>query len=194
MARITVSLLVLILILAAFWLFAPKKQPIPLAAIGAKGSESWHDFSAPQDKFKIRLPSLPHHATETVEDPQTHEKRLYDFFLASKEDGTIFAVNTIRFPEKKEGAAYDQQFLRNFIQQMLLSNPLNKIKSMNDSTLKGNQAIDFKVENAEVTIDGKAFFDENTLYILSATARNDRPIAPEYATFIDSFQLPEKKH
>ena len=73
-----------------------------------------------------------------------------------------------------------------------MSNPQNKIKSIEVNSFRNGKALDFKVENAEVTIDGKAFFDDNTLYILSTTARNEHHDAQEYDQFIDSFRLPSK--
>lgn len=198
MTRAITSLIILALILAGFWFFYPRSQPAVVtgsqtsgsSAVGSQANEKWHDFTAPQGKFHVRLPALPHHATETVKDSETQENRLYDFFLASKGDGTIFAVNTITFPEKKEG--YDEAFLRNFMQQMLTSNPMNKVKSMEAKPYHNHQALDFKVENAEVTIDGKAFFDDNTLYILSTTARNDIHNSQEFENFTNSFELAPK--
>jgi hypothetical protein len=194
MTRTIVALLALCLILAGLWLFLPKSQNSLAQMEHASREEVWHDFTPSQGQFRIKLPSLPHHATETVEDASTHEKRLYDFFLASKDDGTIYAVNTINFPKKSQENPYNEDFLRNFIQQMLLSNPVNKVKTMEVKPFRSIKALDFKVENAEVTIDGKAFFDDNTLYILSTTARNEHQNGPEFSTFIDSFQiLPKEK-
>jgi len=190
MTRVLSTLIILGLILAGFWFFYPRNQPA-LTTVAESNRETWLDFKAPQNKFSIKFPGLPHHAAETVEDPSTHEKRLYDFFLSSKDDGTIYAVNTITFP-KKNPSPYNEDFLRDFIQQMLASNPLNKIRSLEVKPFRNNRALDFKVENAEVTIDGKAFFDDNTLYILSTTARNDHHDGQEYALFLDSFQLPPK--
>ncbi len=194
MTRTIAALLAVCVILAGLWFFVPRSHP-PLAQVAGETwnrSETWHDFKAPQGKFQVKLPSLPHHATETIEDSITHEKRLYDFFLSSKDDGTIYAVNTIVFPANKQPSTYNEDFLRDFIQQMLVSNPLNKIKTIEVNPFRGGNALDFKVENAEVTIDGKAFFDDNTLYILSTTARNDHPNGQEFKTFIDSFSLPQK--
>lgn len=188
MTRIISLLVILGLILAGFWFFYPKNHPT-VAGV-AQAEDVWHDFTAPQGKFRVKLPALPHHATETVKDSETKENRLYDFFLSSKDDGTIFAVNTITFPEK--AGAYDEAFLRNFMQQMLTSNPSNKVKSMEVKPFQNHQALDFIVENAEVTIDGKAFFDDNTLYILSTTARNDIHNSQEFENFTSSFELAPK--
>lgn len=191
MTRFLSSLLILLLIVAGLWFFYPRQQSVNVNVAQSENSnQKWLDFSHPQRKFQIKFPSLPHHATETIEDPATHEKRLYDFYLASKDDGTIYAINAITFPENKQ---YDEEYLRNFVQQMLMSNAQNKIKSLELSPFRKGKALDFKVENAEVTIDGKAFFDDNTLYILSTTARNDHHDAQEFEQFIDSFQLPKGK-
>ena len=188
MTRAISALVILGLILGAFWLFYPRNEPsLPKVA---QSNDRWNDFTAPQGKFRIMMPGLPHHATETIEDNETHEKRLYDFFLASKNDGTIYAVNTIAFPEKK--GPYNEEFLRNFLQQMLTSNSMNKVKSMEVKPYHNHQALEFKVENAEVTIDGKAFFDDNTLYILSTTARNDLHNSQEFENFTNSFELGAK--
>jgi hypothetical protein len=190
MTRFASLLLILLLILGGVWWLYPRKH-LESATL-ANTNQNWHDFTAPQGKFRARLPSLPHHATETVEDPKTHEKRLYDFFISSKDDGTIYAINTINFPEKKQPTDYNDDFLRTFILQMLMNNPQNKIKTLEVKPFRSANALDFKIENAEGTVDGKAFFDDNTLYILSTTARQDRYNGQEFSLFIDSFQLPLK--
>jgi hypothetical protein len=192
MTRTISILIILVLIAGGFWFYAKQRPSVDIANDQTSNSKPWHRFTAPQGKFTVSVPSLPHHATETKEDPETHTKRIYDFYLSSKDNGTIYTINTIAFPPKEAGGEYDETFLRDFVQKMLSSNPENKIIKMDVKPFRNKKALDFKVENAEVTIDGKALFDDNILYILSTTSRNDQRDESEFHQFIDSFQLPSK--
>ena len=50
------------------------------------------------------FPNMPHHATEMKEEKPEQEKKEYNLFVSSKEDGTLFSIYLISFPEKKKGA------------------------------------------------------------------------------------------
>ena len=100
MTRMVSALLALFLLFLGFWFFYPRHQH-EIVPVAQASMTTWHDYTSPQGKFHIKFPSLPHYATETLEDPATHEKRLYDFYLSSKDEGTIYAVNMITFPEKR---------------------------------------------------------------------------------------------
>ena len=121
------------------------------------------------------LPNLPHDASENYNEPKTNETRKYDLFVSSKPDGTLFTVYLITFPETKN-AKPGTDYLQNFIQEMLSSNPNNKIKTLKSVSYKKGSAVDFTVENQDATIEGKAFMKDSTVYVLSMTSKNEKHI------------------
>lgn len=152
----------------------------------------WQEFTAPLGQFKVLLPNLPHHATEAYRELKSNEMRQYDLFVSSKEDGTLFTVYLISFPEKKTFKS-DPDYLTNFIKEMLNSNPNNKIKSIKSVPYKKGSAVDFNVENQDATIEGKAFMKDNTVYVLSTTSKNENRNKKEFDFFINSFELGAKQ-
>ena len=73
---------------------------------------------------------------------------------------------------------------------MLNSNPKNVIKDLKAAPYRGMDTVDFKVQNNEDTsIDGKAFIKDNTVYVLSTTAKNSNRNQEEIDYFINSFVL-----
>jgi hypothetical protein len=131
---------------------------------------------------------MPHHATEMKAEKPEQEKKEYNLFVSSKEDGTLFSIYLITFPDKKI-LERDKDFLMGFIKEMLNSNPNNIIKDLKATPYRGMDTVDFKVQNEDTTIDGKAFIKENTVYVLSTTAKNVNRSQNEIDYFIGSFVL-----
>lgn len=190
------ALLIMVVGLAFFMYFSTNMRPDsalkPVSeTLVPPNIETWHEFSAPEGQFKVLLPTLPHHAQEAYKEIKTNEMRQYDLYISSKEDGTLYTVYLISFPEDKTISS-QEEFLKSFINEMLAVNPKNKIKSMEPTIYQDGKAIDFAVENEDVTIDGKAFMNGKTLYVLSSTTKNDNRNQKEFAFFINSFQLGKK--
>lgn len=155
-----------------------KETPAPFA--------DWHLFDAPSGKFRVMLPTLPQHATQSNKDKKTDEVRHYDMYVAEKLDGSIFMVSLITFPNSKEAPEMIQKTVVN---DLLASNPSNQLKNMKVGEYKKFKTIDFAIENNEMTIHGMTFVDGATLYLLSAIFRNSAYNPEEYEYFIKSFEL-----
>lgn len=150
--------------------------------------EKWHEFTAPEGQFKVLMPSLPHHAKESNQEFKSNEMRLHELYVANKDDGTLFTVYLITFPERKK-AELNSGFLLKFIKEMLSSNQDNKIQNIEPVTFNKSNAVDFSVENNQAMVDGKAFIKDNTVYVLSTTAKIDNRNKKEFEFFINSFEL-----
>lgn len=148
----------------------------------------WHDFKAPSGKFNVRLPVLPQHATQTIVDPKTKLPRFYDMYVAQGNNGTIFMVSLIKFPE---GFKESPEFLqKTIVSDMVASNPQNQLKNMKISQFQKQQALDFTIENSEMTVAGKTFMKGPILYLLSGIFNKEAFEPAEYDFFINSFDLP----
>lgn len=156
----------------------------PLANV----KEHWHHYASPKGDFHVMFPNMPHHANEMKTESQNQEKKEYEVFVSSKEDGTLFSIYLITFPDKKT-LEKDKDFLVGIIKDMLSSNPKNVIKDLKTAPYRGIDTVDFKVLNDDTAIDGKAFVKNNTVYVLSATAKNSNRNQEEIDYFIGSFVL-----
>jgi hypothetical protein len=190
----SLAILVCVLVLGIFLmdLFKPKQESTQ-EVIGQNQTlpdhiEDWYEFTAPEGTFKVLMPGLPHHATESNQESKSNEMRHHELYVASKEDGTLFSVYLVTFPQRKK-EELNPEFLLSFIKEMLDSNQTNKVQYVKPITFNKINAVDFSVENQEAMIDGKAFFKDNTLYVLSTTAKMDRRNKKEYEFFVNSFQL-----
>lgn len=148
----------------------------------------WLEFTAPQGSFKVLMPGLPHHATESNQEFKNDEMKHHELYVANKENGTLFSIYLITFPQRNK-EELNPEFLLNYIKEMLNSNQSNKIEYVKPMTFNKMSGVDFSVENQEAMIDGKAFFKDNTLYVLSTTAKLDQRNKKEYEFFVNSFQL-----
>lgn len=148
----------------------------------------WHEFNAPSGEFKVLIPGLPHHAKESNQEFNNNETRNYELYVANKDDGTLFSIYLITFPQRKN-EEMTPDFLLNFITDMLNTNQSNKIQFVKSAIFNKMSAVDFSVESHDAMIDGKAFVRDNTLYVLSTTAKTDHRNKKEYEFFVNSFHL-----
>lgn len=149
--------------------------------------QNWHEFSAPLAKFKVLVPVLPQHGTDTLNDPKTQETRKYDIYVSEKDDGTIFMISMITMMNGE--AKLDKNTLTTVMNDILAASPNNKLKIMKMGTYKQYPALDFSIENDQVNIDGKAFLVGNTLYLLTSVAKIINYKKQEFEFFVNSFQL-----
>ena len=162
-----------------------EKQPTNLTAFDF---QNWHEFSAPSGTFKVLLPSLPQRATENVDDPKTQEKRKYDMYVAEQDNGTIFMISLISFPDLVSREE-EYEILKQIMNDMIASNQSNKLNTMEEGEYKGHPSIDFSIENGELTIDAKSFIVNEILYVLTRIVKSKNYTRDEFLFFINSFEL-----
>ena len=181
---------------AIIWFTQTKDLPQTLDSPNKLHSSTttWRKYVAPKGQFSVLLPSLPHHATDMVNEPITHEVRQYEMFLAKKDDGTVYSINLISFPAKKT-IKEEEKDLEKLVNELLSSNPNNKVKNVLKSQFRENKAIDFSVEADQMSMSGKAFLKDSTLYVLSTSAaKTNNSNTQEFNFFINSFQLAPGAH
>lgn len=153
--------------------------------------QKWKEFSPPSNKFKVLFPAVPQHAQEKLQDPNTKENRQYEMYVSEKDDGTIFMISAITMLDNTN-PKIDDTVLKNVINDLLASNPKNKVNKIEKGTYKGNSSLEFSIRNDQVNIDGRAFLVGNTLYILTSAAKIENYHKPEFDLFANSFELQPK--
>ena|GEM_PF-5734150 len=189
MGRGAIILGILAVMAGAFWFYNERRESLapqeaaPVGTIKAQMSP-WTEYTAPLGQFKVLLPSHPHHSRVS------HDNKDYEIFLSPQNEGTLYSINLISFPEKEAAdAAKDPQFLEKALSEMLKSNPQNEIKDMRKGQYQNAEAFDFTVASQGLQIKGKAFLVGNTLYVLSTSTPDGGAKPQEFDFFIKSFQL-----
>lgn len=180
MGRGLMILALLAIVAASFWYYNQEHKISPqLPETGTINAQTlpWTEYIAPLGQFKVLLPTHPHHSREA------RNEKNYEIFLAPKDEGTLYSINLITFPEK-EGKDLEKS-----LNDMLKSNPKNLIKEMRKGKFNNDNAYDFTVSSQGTQISGKAFLVGNTLYVLSATTQDGASNPQEFDFFIRSFQL-----
>ena len=94
----------------------------------------------------------------------------------------------ISFPGKPS-SVLDNEFLQNLIKEMLTTNPKNQIKDLKTSEWHKGKAVDFDLENEGASVNGKAFIEGDTVYVLSVATTPEFANPQEFNFFVNSFQL-----
>jgi hypothetical protein len=189
MARLISWILGLLILLGAiyWWRTTQDRDDSLRAKQHAMNFTDWHEYTDPDNQFKVRLPTLPHEAQQNVADPKTKDLLNYQIFVSPREDGSIYSISIIEFPHK-EGVKYDDEFIKEYLDHMFKSNPKNTIKQFDMANFRQRRALNFRVENAEANVFGKAFLDGKTLYVLSLTTTPEQQ-AEDFDYFVNSFEL-----
>lgn len=181
---------VIVAIIACFLIvrYTMNSNDSPSAAGSPILKNDWIDFTAPSGNFKVKLPTLPQHATKNLVDPKTNEVKNYNMFVAQRPDGTTYMINLTTYPAMKEQSGNEER-LKEIVDELVIANPNNKVKSIQPSHFQNLKAIDFSIENGEMNIDGKAFMQDKTLYLLTMIANKTNYSSKDSDFFINSFQL-----
>lgn len=145
----------------------------------------WREFKAPKGAFEALFPTIPQHASQTVKDPKTGQVRNYDMYVAQRSNGTALMVSLIEFPGYTGSL---EELKKTIVNDMLVSNPQNQLKSMTVGMYKLFPTIDFVIINQTTVINGRIFSDGNVIYLLSGIFNNAFFNQEEYDHFINSFE------
>ena len=159
-----------------------------LTADTLSNDTQWHNFTSPSGKFKAFFPARPQHATDTLNDTNHPGPRYYDMYVAEKSDGTMFMISSITFLDK-DAPAPDKSFLSQLMDDMVKTNENNQLKKSEEVDYLGHPALNFTIESNQVTVDGRAFIQDKTLYLLSMVAKNPDYSKKDFDFFVKSFEL-----
>lgn len=148
----------------------------------------WREFSYPAGHFKVLLPGMPQHVSDTVEDPTTKEARKYDTVATATNNGNALMISVISF-ETPGQAKETEESLKAAVIDMLARNKANKVKTMKMGTFHGKPALDFSMNSGELLIEGKVVAHNDAIYILSMLNQKEPFNTKEYDFFINSFNF-----
>lgn len=169
--------------------------PVAASSNGIKNEarfQDWHDFTPPSGKFRIKFPTLPQHATEKLDDPDTKEPRQYEMYVSEAENGTVHMISVITMLDQPN-ITINEEVLSKVVKDLMANNPKGKIKDIKMSKYQNYPSLDFSLENEEVNIDGQAILVANTLYLLTTLSKAENPQKEEHQYFLNSFNLLDLK-
>jgi len=152
--------------------------------------QDWHEFSGRDGRFHVLVPQLPQHVAKNVHDEKLGQKLLYNVYTSEHSNGSLYTVLLITYPEPLDLAQQDEQ-LQAVVDRLMKGNKDNRLKLRTISKFHGFDALDLALENNEYQIVSKAFFVEDTLYVLTSMSYSAGYNANEFQFFVNSFQLME---
>ncbi len=153
-----------------------------------EATSEWKEFSPQNNTFKVMLPALPQHASEEV--PFLPGKGLtkYDMYFSQEKDGTTYMISMIQYPNTYNTSKADD-ILSSAMNEMLAGSANNKLVTHQSGTFLNYPALDFAIQNNDITIRSKTFLIGKTLFVLTLSDRTSALIDDLFKKFTDSFQL-----
>lgn len=192
MYKIILGLILLVVVAFVFYLAVPpqKKGDSGSTSSVQENFSDWVNFNPPAKQFKVSLPSTPQFFEDTVELPFSPEKGEFEMYVSTKVNGTLFMVNSVRYPPKAD-TSNPQEVLRALVEQLSYTRPGNRIVALKESQFDRYPALDFSLENKEFKVEGKALMVDKRAFILTYIARKGDFDSREYEHFMNSFSLLE---
>ena len=106
----------------------------------------------------------------------------------SESNGKVFMISVIAFLNKDK-VKNEETILKGIVDDMVSSNPGNKLEKIQYGNLDGHKTADFLISNTAYAITGKAFIDGNQLYVLSTLSKTPEEAKSEFDYFVKSFKL-----
>lgn len=152
--------------------------------------DHWINFSPPNKKFQVSLPTAPHYVDQVLPIPNSDKKQGYQIYASEEMDGSIYMISIATYP-----ADYDtsnkKELLNNLVDELLKKHDVKTILSRNKGTTpEGRDFQELVLDNNGLDIHGKAIVgDDKTIYVLIYTGQPANFSIDEYEHFIDSFKI-----
>lgn len=186
------SALVLILILTVLMFTKASIDPVGTLGVSKinesiKPVQGWTQYNGSDENFTVMVPAVPQHAQESVPFNEGALKLTYNMYVSEDSDGTTYMINIITYPEELKGY-HKENIMENIMSEMLLSNPSNRLASLNlVDEKKSGKTMNFTLESQDVVIESKAFMQGQKLYVLSVIDTKANFNKSEYDYFVTSF-------
>lgn len=153
-------------------------------------ADDWKEFSPANGKFKVLLPALPQHASDSVPLASGNGSIKYDMYLSQEKNGTTFMISLIEYP-KDFDTSKSSDLLDSVMNQLMAGNPNNRLRNVAKGSYHTYPSLDFAIENNDVFVRSKTFMMGKTLFVLTLVDRNLNDIDAQFVKFINSFALQE---
>lgn len=147
----------------------------------------WVDYTPPSKKFSAKFPTSPQHATDRLTDTKTKEHKHYEMFI-SESNGKVFMISVISFINTDQ-LKDEEAILKSIIDDMVSSNPSNKLENIQYGSYQGLKDADFLITNNSYAITGLAFINKNQLYVISSLSKTPTETKNDFEYFVKSFNL-----
>lgn len=146
----------------------------------------WVNISEPKLGFKGHFPSEPKRIIDTIALPGKEGNATYYLFLSTLPDDTTFMVKVVDYPDSfsKEKPI---QILQSSIDQMLAKDKENQLLSKKEITFRGENAIEFSIQNELSKLVAITFLKQDKQYLLVYLARPDRFDETSFRSFVSDF-------
>lgn len=185
--------IIAIAIIAIFWIFNSRSDDnqIEDEAITSANQESnianWYEIIDSDSGLRLLMPRMPFQAKNHTLDKHLNSMVDYQTYIAATENGTIYSLNVTDFPPRE--VSHDDEFLKEYVKELLESNPDNHLKSFDVKEYNGINAVNFVLENHNAIVRGRAFFAKNRLYVLTSTSRPEDENRTEFEFFANSLKV-----
>jgi hypothetical protein len=189
MNRLIILLLIGALAVTAYLFIWQKSDrvvlPVEVEAVPALSQKQNRRVS--YEKFSVELPETPHHTEFNSKDPLTEQMRHYEMYVTELPDDSLYMINLVTYlPSDVQDS---EKVFRNFIEEMVASNPRNQVVSATPTQFQNLAAMNFAIQNDESTLLNTIFLKENILYVLTRQTKLSAPNAGEFEQFIASFKF-----
>ncbi len=190
MGRIAALIALIVILLGLLFIFnKPHNTETAVPKAVQSNFADWHLYTSPSESFKVFFPSLPQNASSTLTDKETKAPKTYNTYVSQKPDGTAFIINVITISDDKGN---DEKLLSDLVNDLVHANKDNQLQDIKNGEFRKYKAVDFTINNQDVTIHGKAIKKGRHIYLISMMKKGEQPDPNEYLFFINSFEVTEK--
>lgn len=160
----------------------------PAEALPVESISTWKQFIAPGGEFEVYMPELPQHLQNTLDIAKSEKKKKFEIYVTENRGGSVFMVYRISYPLDFK-TSNQQLILEDEINDIIVTNPNNRLVSSVETEYQGYPARKFELDNKDYTILGLAFMVEKVVYIITYATIDDEVNLNEFQRFVESFQL-----
>lgn len=194
MARLLLVVVVTIVLIMSYGTVRYAKESYKIFPINEGPSfqtadlQNWLEFEAPTKKFRVLFPSLPQHASNQQKNIKQGDSKAYEMYVAEKDDGTVFMISLITFPNKLD-VVEGEEVMRSIFEDMVASDVNNKVILRQSGKYEQFDALEFSIENQIQKMNTRTFVVGNTVYVLSSVTKIEKFNPEEFRFFLNSFEL-----
>lgn len=150
-------------------------------------SATWKEFNSVEGNFKVNLPTLPEHQSNTITIPDSNITGTVNLYTAAKDDSSYF-IQAILYNDEIDVSA-PSAVLEGAFNGRVSEIPNHKIISSNFGTFISNNSLDYLVQSDTYYIYGKLILVGQKLYSLEMACESKKCSTSDYQKFTQSFKL-----
>lgn len=150
--------------------------------------KEWIAYSAEKGNFSALLPIQPTYTTDSQKIENSDITTTADTYESSSEDGSSYLIDYIHYDGKVDFSD-PNAVLKNLLDGMVGNSADNKLISSANTSVSGNGALDFEIQNGIYTLKGRLIVKGETAYRLVMTQETSKLSESDYSKFVSGFAL-----